>query len=173
MRAIVALLLVASLDGCVATSFTADRFNRLEPEVCLERPTRAWISPRGDELYVLSTRVVAISENFSLWETNSHARALPDQVAVYDASRDGRIERLIPAKDFTPPSGSRELELEPVVPGLGFWVRDAGTRRQLFTSLRTKCTTAEVARPLVLVPLLAVDLAFFPFELAALLIVLG
>jgi hypothetical protein len=171
LRALVALVLVASLDGCLATGFVEGRLNRLSPEVCLERPTAGWISPHDGELYVRSTEVKAISSNLGLWETNSHARDLPDQVAVYDAARPGRIERLIPAKDFEPPEGSREVELV-TGPTRALLVQIAGTKWSLATSLDRTCRPARVAQGLVMPATLAFDLALFPIEMPVLALLL-
>ena len=172
LRALVALVLVASLDGCVATRYVETQLGRLSPDVCLERPTEAWTSPRDGKLYVRSTEVKAVSMDLMRWES-SLSRELPDQVAVYDGACPGRIERLIPAKDFTPPDGSREIELEFIKgPTRSLLVQLTGTKWSLATSLDRTNRPARVAQVLVLPATLAFDLAFYPIEMLVLAFVL-
>jgi hypothetical protein len=163
LRALVALVLITSLDGCVATRYVETQLDRLSPEVCLERPTEAWASPRDGKLFVRSTEVKAVSMDLMRWES-SLSRELPDQVAAYDAARPGRIERLIPAKDWKAPEGSREIELEHG-PNRSLLVEIAGTKRTLMTWSDRTSRPARVAQVLVLPATLAFDLAFYPIEM--------
>jgi hypothetical protein len=172
LRALLALVLVASLDGCVATTYVTGQINRLEPEVCLDEPTRAWRSPDGRALYVRATQVKAISTN-PVWWGSSCCEDLPDQVAVYDADGAGKIARLVPAKGFVPPAGSEEVELERAAGGGGFFVRIGETVRWISLSIKKTCVTARIAHGVTMPATLALDAAFFPVELVALWIAFG
>jgi hypothetical protein len=168
MRMLLPLFFVLSLQGCVATQFVDAKLSSFSPELELRAPKRAWVSRGGGELYLLATRVRATAPDPSVYGW-SIERDHPDQVAVYDLSGRGNVERLIAAKDFAPPDGSRELAFDSRATDRTLVVQVGGATRCLELHASSTCFAAEIARAVTLPLLVAIEVPLSPFELFAVL----
>jgi hypothetical protein len=173
MRFFLALFLALTLQGCVVSGAVETELLTFSGTYQLDEPTRAWASPDASKVYLEAKRVTSLSDDWNLlWGASSVVTKRPDQVAVYDVSGRGQVERLVPARCFVPPRGSKELPLGHDEE-LGLFVEVAGARLPLSTTVKRLCRPAQVVWCVVLPFTLTIDLALAPVELVALLVVLG